>query len=103
MRWKVIILKRLYYDGLIAIKRRSLKRHICEEMKIITCGLNKYPPIERAFKEYDLSWTTKGGDTFCPMLVREFYANYQATLDNMCKKGEKDTDMPNIDQILVRG
>lgn len=84
-------------------KRRSFKRPISEEMKIITIGLNRYPQVEKAFKDYDLAWTTKRGESFCPTLVQEFYANYQATLENMCKKGEKAADMPNLNKISIRG
>lgn len=83
--------------------KRSLKRPICEAMKIITSELNRYPQIEKAFKEYDLAWIIKGGDTFFPVLVREFYANNQAILDNICKTGVKFIDILNMNQIPVRG
>lgn len=102
VRWKVTGAKRIYHDGLTATGRRSLKRHICEEIKIITSGLNRYPQLEQPFREYELAWTTKEGDTYCPTLVREFYANYAAILENMCKKGEKAADKPNMNQIPVR-
>lgn len=72
-------------------------------MKIITFGLTKYPQIERAFREYNLRQTTKEDDTFCLTLVREFYTNYEATLETMCKKGEKDAYKMNMNQILMRG
>ncbi|MCE2056138.1 hypothetical protein HAX54_044106 [Datura stramonium] len=36
-------------------------------------------------------------------MVREFYANYMATLDGMYKKGQKVTDMPILLSVQVRG
>lgn len=95
--------KKIYHDGLTITQRWSLKRPICEEIKIITFGLSKYPQLKKVFREYGLAWTTKEGDTYYPTLVRDFYANYQATLENMYLKGEKDADKPNMNQIPVMG
>ncbi|PHU04717.1 hypothetical protein BC332_25539 [Capsicum chinense] len=103
VRWQVPGENTIYHGGMTRTKRRSIKRLVCKEMRIITTGLSRYPQMERVFKDYDLGWTTKRGESFFPILVREFYANYQATLENMCKKGQKATDMPNIDKISVRG
>lgn len=58
--------------------------------------------MEEVFKEYSLTWTIKRDDLFCPIFVREFFLNYQATLENMCKLGEKATDIPTRETILVR-
>lgn len=59
--------------------------------------------MEQKFHGYDLGWTTRGGNSFCPTLVREFYANYQAHLENMCREGEKAADQPLLDKVPVRG
>ncbi|PHT32705.1 hypothetical protein CQW23_29042 [Capsicum baccatum] len=47
--------------------------------------------------------TTKGGYSFFRALVWEFYANYQATLEKMCKQGEKVVDQPLLERFLMRG
>lgn len=92
---------KIYHEGLVATGKRSTKRPLYEKVKIIIYGLRKYPQIERTFKAHNLEWITKKGESYYPTLAREFYANYTATLENMCKKGKKSMDMPNMDQILV--
>lgn len=72
-------------------------------MRIITSWLSKYPQIERSFKTYELAWETKEGESYCPILVRDLYANYMKNLENLIHKGEKVTKNPNKDRIPVRG
>lgn len=59
--------------------------------------------MERRFKACDLEWTTTGGDLYYLIIMREFYANYTTSLENICKKGKRSIDMPNMDRIPVRG
>lgn len=59
--------------------------------------------MEQKFHDYNLGWTTRGGNLFFPTLVREFYANYQARLENMCKEGQKLSDQPLLDKVPVWG
>ncbi|KAF3657465.1 hypothetical protein FXO37_14926 [Capsicum annuum] len=82
---------------------RAVKRPIFEEKRIITKGLIRYPKVEQKFHGYDLGWTTRGGNSFLPALVRDFYANYQAHLENMCREGENAADQPLLDKVLVQG
>lgn len=70
---------------------------------IIMKGLSRYPKLENKFKEYGLGWTTKRGGLFYPTLVWEFYINYHAQLENMCKPCDKVADHPLLVRVWVRG
>lgn len=59
--------------------------------------------VKRPIQEYGLGWTTERGGSFCPILVQEFYVNYQARLENICKLSEKVVDQPLLDRVWVRG
>ncbi|KAF3664314.1 putative AP3-complex subunit beta-A-like [Capsicum annuum] len=83
--------------------RRAVKRIIFEKKRIITKGLSRYPEVEQKFHGYDLGCTTGGGNSFCPTLVREFYKNYRALLENMCREGEKIAHQPLLDKVSVWG
>ena len=54
-------------------------------------------------KEYGLEWTTRGSGVYFPSLVREFYTNYQATVEIMCKVGDRTSDKPLLTKVPVRG
>ncbi|PHT35754.1 hypothetical protein CQW23_23454 [Capsicum baccatum] len=45
----------------------------------------------------------KRGKLILPALVLEFYANYQAQLENMCRSEERVTDYSLLDRVQVRG
>lgn len=71
--------------------------------RVIITGLPGYPVVEKKFRDYGLGWTTKGGKLFCPTLGWEFYMNYQARLEGMCKNGETTADQPLLTRVPVRG
>ncbi|MCD9641972.1 hypothetical protein HAX54_028531, partial [Datura stramonium] len=73
--------------GLNTTGRGYLKRSIAVEVRIIDSELSKYPDIERGYKLYGLGWMSEAPGSYYPYMVREFYMNYMATLDNMWKKG----------------
>ncbi|PHT44898.1 hypothetical protein CQW23_14056 [Capsicum baccatum] len=102
-RWKIHKEPKIFYDRLHRTKQRNIKRPIIEEKKIITTELNRYSKVKRKFQDYDLGWTAKGESSFFPTLVKEFYVNYQARLENMCKEGEKSPDQPLLDRVPVQG
>ncbi|MCD9641317.1 hypothetical protein HAX54_027469 [Datura stramonium] len=54
--------------------------------------------IEQQYKYYDLRWI-EARDTYFPNMVRAFYANYAATLDNNGKKGQKASKLPILIKI----
>ncbi|MCE3216079.1 hypothetical protein HAX54_004742, partial [Datura stramonium] len=63
------------------------KRSFAEEVRLIDSELSAYPDIERGNKFYGLGWMSEASGSYFPNMVHEFYANYGATLDNMCKEG----------------
>ncbi|PHT72054.1 hypothetical protein T459_22839 [Capsicum annuum] len=102
-RWQIPKSQKIFFDGLFRTNRRAFKSPIFGENRIITKGLSRYPEVERKFHDYDLGWTTREGNSFFPTLVKEFYANYQVRLENMCKEREKSIDQPFLDKVLVQG
>lgn len=64
----------------------NMKRTFFEKIMIITSGLSKYPKIGKTMEFQDLEWTTRGGVSYFPDIMREFYVNYITTLENICKK-----------------
>lgn len=50
-----------------------------------------------------MGWTAKKGSSFFPTLVWEFYAKYQAQLENICKEEEKSAYQPLLDRVPVQG
>ncbi|PHT89784.1 hypothetical protein T459_04897 [Capsicum annuum] len=102
-RWQIPKVHKIFFNGLHRTNRRAVKRPIFEEKRIITKGLIRYSKVGQKFHGYDLGWTTRGGNSFLPALVRDFYANYQAHLENMCREGEKAADQPLLDKVLVQG
>ena len=73
------------------------------EKRVIITELPGYPTIEKTFRDYGLGWTAKEGKLFYPTVVWEFYANYQARLESMCKSGETTADQPLLTRVPVRG
>ncbi|MCD9644993.1 hypothetical protein HAX54_033621 [Datura stramonium] len=65
--------------------------------------LPEYPEIEEKYKFYDLGWMTEALGYYYPTTTREFYANYIATMEVLCKKGQKPIEMLIQLHILVRG
>ncbi|KAF3655081.1 hypothetical protein FXO38_14849 [Capsicum annuum] len=82
-RWQIPKAQKIFLDRLCRTNRRVVKRQIFEEKRIITKGLSRYPKVEQKFRDYDLGWTTREGISVFPTLVREFYENYQARLENI--------------------
>ncbi|MCE3051131.1 ADP-ribosylation factor GTPase-activating protein agd4 [Datura stramonium] len=70
---------------------------------IIDLELPEYLEIKGKYKFYGLGWMSKAPGYYYPTMVREFYANYIATLEDLCKKGLKPTEMRIPLRILVRG
>lgn len=59
--------------------------------------------MEQKFYAYDWWLTTRGGNAFFPMLVREFYANYLHHLENRSIEGERSVDKSLLDKGMVWG
>ncbi|PHU03334.1 hypothetical protein BC332_28585 [Capsicum chinense] len=102
-RWEISKAQKIFFDGLRRTNRRVVKRPIIEEKRIIIKGLSGYPEVEKKFYDYNLGWTTRGGNSFYPKLVRDFYENYQARLENICREGEKAAGQPLLDKVPIRG
>ncbi|PHU07576.1 hypothetical protein BC332_24065 [Capsicum chinense] len=102
-RWQIPKAQKNFFDGLCRTNRRAVKRIIFEKKRIITKGLSRDLEVEQKFHGYDLGCTTRGGNSFCPTLVREFYENYQSLLENMCREGEKIAHQPLLDKVSVWG
>ncbi|PHT53298.1 hypothetical protein CQW23_07760 [Capsicum baccatum] len=96
-------IRKIIFDGLRRTNRRVVKRTLFEEKRIITEGLSRYPEVEQKLRDYDLGWTTREGNSFCPTLVREFYTNNQARLESMCKEWKKAADQSLLDKVPVWG
>ncbi|MCD7447540.1 hypothetical protein HAX54_031569 [Datura stramonium] len=93
-----------YFQERLTITRREhLKRNFAKEVKIIDSELSEYPGIEKGYKLYGLGWTSGAPDSYFPNMVPEFYANFAVTLENMCKKGHKVSEMPISTKVQVRG
>ncbi|MCE3215656.1 hypothetical protein HAX54_003128 [Datura stramonium] len=72
-----------------SVARGHLKRRIALEVRIIDSKLPKYSEIEGKYKFYGLGWMSEAPGYYYPTMVREFYVNYIATLEGLCKKGQK--------------
>ncbi|MCD9642362.1 hypothetical protein HAX54_029146 [Datura stramonium] len=90
-------------EGLTAIVRGHLKRRIFKKVRIIDQESSEYPNIERWYHFYGLNWMSETPSSYYLNMVREFYANYVAILDSLCKNRQKAIDMTLQLRIPVHG
>ncbi|MCD7446255.1 hypothetical protein HAX54_048453, partial [Datura stramonium] len=79
-------------EGLTTNAIRNLKCSIAEEVRIIDLEFPKYPEIEGKYNFYGFGWMSEEPGYYYPTLVREFYANYIAIFEGLCKNGHKSRD-----------
>lgn len=80
--------------------RGSLKWNIAGEARDLASDLPEYPDIERRFKEYKLEWMSEKPVIYYPVMVREFYVNYDALLYQWPKVPE--VEMKRLHKVSVR-
>ncbi|MCE3216533.1 hypothetical protein HAX54_006791 [Datura stramonium] len=68
--------------------RGHLKRNITEEVRIIDSEFPEYLDIMGEYKFYDLGWMSEVPGNYYPTMVHEFYVNYLAVRQGLCKKGK---------------
>ncbi|MCD7459801.1 hypothetical protein HAX54_041999 [Datura stramonium] len=59
--------------------------------------------MEEKYKFYGLGWMSEALGYYYPAMVREFYMNYIAILEGLCKKGWKPLEMQMQKRIPVQG
>ncbi|MCD9644066.1 hypothetical protein HAX54_032038, partial [Datura stramonium] len=88
-------------EGPTTIGQGHLKRSFSEEVRIIDSMISEFPKIGRGYQFYGLGWMSEAPGSYFPNMVREFYANYAATVDSMCKKAQKASKIPIHTKVQV--
>ncbi|MCE2055496.1 hypothetical protein HAX54_042738 [Datura stramonium] len=78
-----------------------------EEVKFSEKNIFKkaLPPQEKDISGGVLQkkWMSEAPSLYFSNMVFEFYANYAATLDIMCKKGQKASEIPILTRVQIHG
>ncbi|MCE2055321.1 hypothetical protein HAX54_042412 [Datura stramonium] len=93
LRWQVKTDEKYFQEGLTTTTRGHLKRSIAEEVRIIDSELPECPNIEAKYKFYGLGWMSEALGHYYPTMVHEFYANYIAFQNGLCKKRQKSSEI----------
>ncbi|MCD7456016.1 hypothetical protein HAX54_030464 [Datura stramonium] len=74
-----------------------------EEPRILTSALNKVEEMKHLFDFYGFVLMGRNPDSYTANMVREFTANYMATLEQRTPAGWKVKEQPRLDNLRVQG
>ncbi|MCE3051727.1 hypothetical protein HAX54_050595 [Datura stramonium] len=72
-----------------SLRSPDLRRSIKEELQVLTNALNEVEEMKKLFDFYGFEWMARTPDSYSANMVRKFYTNNLATLEQRTQAGRK--------------